>query len=81
MRASVDFPPPLAPTMPKMLRAMMNGITVQTVSSLIEPAIGRGTSASLRELTNVENRPETIPDSATITGIWVYGGRSACGGS
>ena len=45
------------------------------------PGVSFGTSASLRELTNVENRPETIPDSATITGIWVYGGRSACGGS
>ena len=45
------------------------------------PGVSFGTSASLRELTNVESRPETIPDSATITGIWVYGGRSACGGS
>ena len=45
------------------------------------PGVSFGTSASLRELTNVESRPETIPDSARITGIWVYGGRSACGGS
>ncbi len=45
------------------------------------PGVSFGTSASVRELTNVENRPETIPDSTTITGIWVYGGRSACGGS
>ncbi len=30
---------------------------------------------------NVERRPEDIPDNATITGIWLHGGRSACGGS
>ena len=45
------------------------------------PGVSFGTSASLRELTNVESRPEAIPDSARVTGIWVYGGRAACGGS
>ena len=30
---------------------------------------------------DVERRPETIPDNATITAIWLHGGRSACGGS
>ena len=45
------------------------------------PGVSFGTSASLREIANVESRPEAIPDSARITGIWVYGGRAACGGS
>jgi hypothetical protein len=45
------------------------------------PGVSFGTSASLRDLANVESRPESIPDSARVTGIWVYGGRSACGGS
>ena len=45
------------------------------------PGVSFGTSASLRDLANVESRPEAIPDSARVTGIWVYGGRSACGGS
>ena len=45
------------------------------------PGVSFGTSASLREITNVESRPEAIPDSAHITGVWVYGGRAACGGS
>ena len=30
---------------------------------------------------DVERRPEAIPDNATITAIWLHGGRSACGGS
>jgi len=43
------------------------------------PGVSFGTSAALRP--NVETNPEAIPDSARITGIWVYGGRSLCGGS
>ena len=45
------------------------------------PGVSFATTASLREITNVESRPEAIPDSTRITGIWVYGGRAACGGS
>jgi hypothetical protein len=45
------------------------------------PGVSFGTSAALRAGVNVESTPEAIPDSTTITGIWVYGGRAACGGS
>ena len=45
------------------------------------PGVSFGTSASLRGIPDVSATPEAIPDSARITGIWVYGGRSACGGS
>ena len=45
------------------------------------PGVSFGTSARMRPGVNVETTPEAIPDSARITGIWVYGGRSACGGS
>jgi len=43
------------------------------------PGVSFGTSAALRP--NAETNPDAIPDSARITGIWVYGGRSVCGGS
>jgi hypothetical protein len=45
------------------------------------PGVSFGTSASLRGIPDVSATPEAIPDSARITGIWIYGGRSACGGS
>ena len=43
------------------------------------PGVSFGTTAALRP--NAEANPDALPDSARITGIWVYGGRSACGGS
>ena len=63
----------------RLCAAVGEGRIVVSVPPL--PGVSFGTSASLRDLTNVESRPETIPDSARVTGIWVYGGRSACGGS
>jgi hypothetical protein len=30
---------------------------------------------------NIDRAPEAIPDSSTITSIWVHGGRTLCGGS
>jgi hypothetical protein len=45
------------------------------------PGVSFGTSASLRAIPDVSATPDAIPDSARITGIWIYGGRSACGGS
>lgn len=45
------------------------------------PGVSFGTSAAMPPRGNVEATPEVIPDSARITGIWVYGGRSLCGGS
>jgi hypothetical protein len=30
---------------------------------------------------NIDRTPEAIPDSSTITSIWVHGGRTTCGGS
>ena len=30
---------------------------------------------------NIDRTPEAIPDSSTITSIWVHGGRTLCGGS
>jgi hypothetical protein len=45
------------------------------------PGVSFGTSAALRSASDVSANPEVIPDSTRITGIWVYGGRAACGGS
>ena len=45
------------------------------------PGVSFGTSAALRANDRVEANPEAIPDTTRVTGIWVYGGRAACGGS
>jgi hypothetical protein len=45
------------------------------------PGVSFGTSTAFPPRGNVESNPDIIPDSAHVTGIWVYGGRSACGGS
>jgi hypothetical protein len=46
------------------------------------PGVSFGTTAAMRPGgVNVETTPDAIPDSTRISGIWLYGGRSACGGS
>ena len=55
------------------------GNVVVNVSSL--PGVSFAVSGGIPITANVERQPEAIPDNATITSIWVHGGRSACGGS
>ena len=55
------------------------GNVVVNVSSL--PGVSFQVSGGIPPTANVERDPQTIPDNATITSIWVHGGRSACGGS
>jgi hypothetical protein len=55
------------------------GNVVVNVSSL--PGVSFEVRGDIPITANVERQPETIPDNATISSIWVYGGRSACGGS
>ena len=55
------------------------GNVVVNVSAL--PGVSFEVSGGIPVTANVERDPQAIPDNATITGIWVYGGRSACGGS
>ena len=45
------------------------------------PGVSFGTTAAMRPGVNVSTTPAAIPDTSRITGIWVYGGRSMCGGS
>ena len=55
------------------------GNVVANVSSL--PGVSFQLAGGIPVTANVERQPETIPDNATITSIWIHGGRSACGGS
>ena len=55
------------------------GNVVVNASSL--PGVSFAVSGGIPITADVERRPEAIPDNATITRIWVHGGRSACGGS
>jgi hypothetical protein len=55
------------------------GNVVVNVSSL--PGVSFEVRGDIPVTANIERQPEAIPDNATISGIWLYGGRSACGGS
>lgn len=55
------------------------GNVVVNVSAL--PGVSFEVSGGIPVTANVERDPQAIPDNATITSIWVHGGRSACGGS
>lgn len=55
------------------------GNVVVNVSAL--PGVSFQVSGGIPVTANLERDPDAIPDNATITGIWVHGGRSACGGS
>ena len=55
------------------------GHVVVNVSSL--PGVSFQVSGGVPVTADIERQPEAIPDNATITSIWVAGGRSACGGS
>ena len=55
------------------------GNVVVNVSAL--PGVSFQVSGGIPVTANVERDPQAIPDNATITSIWVHGGRSACGGS
>ena len=55
------------------------GNVVVNVSSL--PGVSFQVNGGIPVTADIERQPEAIPDNATITRIWVTGGRSACGGS
>ena len=55
------------------------GNVVVNVSSL--PGVSFQVSGSIPVAADIERQPEAIPDNATISRMWLYGGRSACGGS
>lgn len=55
------------------------GNVVVNVSSL--PGVSFAIAGSIPVTADIEKQPESIPDNATITRIWLHGGRSACGGS
>ena len=55
------------------------GNVVVAVSAL--PGVSFAVTGAIPATADVERRPEAIPDNATISRIWLHGGRSACGGS
>ena len=55
------------------------GNVVVAVSAL--PGVSFAVTGAIPATLDVERRPEAIPDNATISRIWLHGGRSACGGS
>ena len=55
------------------------GNVVVNVSSL--PGVSFQVRGTIPVTADVERQPEAIPDNATISSIWISGGRSACGGS
>jgi hypothetical protein len=62
---------------------MGEGRVVLAVPAL--PGVSFGTSVRPSSLprggADIDRTPEAIPDNATITSIWIHGGRSNCGGS
>ena len=63
----------------RLCAATGEGRTIVGVPPL--PGVSFGTSAARQPGVDVVATPEAIPDTARVTGIWVYGGRAACGGS
>lgn len=61
----------------RLCAATGEGRTIVGVPPL--PGVSFGTSARMPGV-DVDSKPEAIPDTTTITGIWIHGGRSACGG-
>ena len=55
------------------------GNVVVNVSSL--PGVSFQVAGAIPVTADLERQPEAIPDNAVIDRIWIYGGRSACGGS
>lgn len=55
------------------------GNVVVNVSSL--PGVSFELRGAIPVTEDLERRPEAIPENATISRIWLHGGRSACGGS
>ena len=55
------------------------GNVVVNVSSL--PGVSFAVAGPVPVTADIERQPEAIPDNATVSRIWLHGGRSACGGS